>query len=68
MYSLYSVSTIYVMAKSIKATALAFGLNLSIPFLRKNCHCHVKNEYTNANSLREHTPVIPHNDDISYIK
>ena len=43
-------------------------LIVSIPFLTKNHHQHDKNEYPNANSLRETSHVIPHNGHISYIE
>ncbi len=39
----------------------------SIPHLIKTHLYHDKNEYANANSLREHTSVIPHNGGIFYI-
>lgn len=39
----------------------------SIPIGKENISFYLKNEYTNANSLREPMLVIPHNDDIFYI-
>ncbi|MEK6199603.1 hypothetical protein [Psychrobacter sp. P11G5] len=39
-----------------------------IPFPVKTRLYHDKNEYANANSLRERMPVIPHNGGISYIE
>ena len=40
---------------------------VSIPFPIKTHLYHDKNEYANANSLRERVPVIPHNGGIFYI-
>ncbi len=39
-----------------------------IPHLIKTHLYHDKNEYTNANSLSESAPVIPHNGGIPYIE
>lgn len=52
----------------LSITLYEHPIKSSIPFLAKKPHQHDKNEYTNANSLRETLRVIPHNSCISYIK